>query len=379
MSRPIYIDITELARNPVRTGIQRVVRQLLRNWPVHGQLIPCIFDALRTVPVVLAVEAYELLLDADEAVRRRSPKEIAAAVEAVIAAKPVVPVPYEQATIFLPEVFFERLRAKFYAWFAAHTGDRLYALAYDFIPYLEPELIGVKRGGQLMYYLQVIQTVSKIGFISARTRNDYSSRIVRDLERGGPVFPLGADAWTAQRQRFSSERRAFVCLGSIDGRKNQHLIVRAFRQMWADGLDADLVMIGDFFETKSGMAQEIMAAKEEPRFSHFTSIPDEEIAALMQRARATLYLSSVEGYGLPPVESLASGVPVIAAASVPSVAELAPAGHIRIHETSPASIADAVLRMMDDAEASRLWDEAAGLVLPTWTQTAAEIAQWLEA
>ena len=379
MSGPIYIDVTELASNPIRTGIQRVVRQLFHHWPIDNQLIPCVFDKKRGALIALPVEAQSLLLDASEKVRRQSSSDIAAAIGRAIASHPGAPLPLDEAKFFIPEVFFERLRANFYTWLCSHACERVYVLAYDFIPYLEPEKIGVVRGGNLMYYLRVMQAVRKIGFISAKTRDDYTNRIVRDARRSGPVFTLGSDAWTAGRQQFEASRRTFVCLGSIDGRKNQNLILRAFRRLWETGMDVDLVMVGGFFDPNSAIAQEISAAKDEPRFQHLTSITDEEIAALMRRARATLYISSVEGYGLPPVESLASGVPVIAAASVPSFAALAPVGHIRLHDTSPASIAEAVARMMDDTEASRLWLEAASLTLPSWMQTAREIAASIQA
>jgi glycosyltransferase involved in cell wall biosynthesis len=346
--------------------------------PVDGQLIPCVFDTEINAPVALSPDVYPLLLDASDEVRRKSPQQLAGLIGETTARRPGAAVPFEESTMFVPEVFYERRRARFYTWLCGHASDRVHALAYDFIPYLEPAAIGVKRGGDLMYYLRTMQAVRKIGFISAKTRDDYINRIVRDSTRGGPVFTLGADAWTAERQRYTGDRRTFVCLGSIDGRKNQHLILRAFQRLWADDIDVELVLVGDYFDPHSHVAHEIELAKGEPRLRHLTSITDDEIAGLMRRARASLYVSSVEGYGLPPVESLASGVPVIAAASVPSIAALEPGGHIRLPEPTVAAIEGAVRRMMNETEASRLWDEAARLALPSWSQTAKDIAQWLE-
>jgi glycosyltransferase involved in cell wall biosynthesis len=48
-------------------------------------------------------------------------------------------------------------------------------------------------------------------------------------------------------------------------------------------------------------------------FSLVSGLSDDELATLVSRALATVYVSSAEGYGLPVVESLATGTPVIAA------------------------------------------------------------------
>jgi glycosyltransferase involved in cell wall biosynthesis len=379
MNKPIYADITELATNPIRSGIQRVVRQLLRHWPATSELVPCLFDTKKHALFVLPADVIELLLDDRKHVRGRSEQEIAVMIAARLASSAGDRVPTDNATILVPEVFFEWTRAKFYSWMCERFADRIYFIAYDFIPWLYPDSIGVERGGSLMPYIKTLQAVRRIGFISAKTRDDYAKRIVRDSTRGGPILSLGADGLALERQHFDPARRLFASLGSVDGRKNQHLVLRAFRQLWAEGVDAELAIVGRFFDENSEIAREIVAAKHEPRFHHHAVASDEDVNNILRRARATIYVSSIEGYGLPPVESLQAGIPVIAMSNVPSTAALPERGQIRIDEPRPEEIAQAVRRMLDDTEAARLWKEAAALKLTTWKQAAAAVAHWVEA
>src|ERR1700730_9766235 len=110
--------------------------------------------------------ARELLLDDSEDIRRQSSQQIGASIAAMIASSPGDAVPVDKATILVSELFYDRLRARFYTGLCAQAGDRVYAFAYDFMPWLHPDLLGIERGGFSMYYLQFLQTVQRIGFSS---------------------------------------------------------------------------------------------------------------------------------------------------------------------------------------------------------------------
>jgi glycosyltransferase involved in cell wall biosynthesis len=103
---------------------------------------------------------------------------------------------------------------------------------------------------------------------------------------------------------------------------------------------------------------------------------DDDIAAAMRVARATIFVSTAEGFGLPPVESLHAGVPVITLADVPSIAMLPPLGQIRLPELGVEAVANAVLALEDDRVAERLWAEAATIELGTWRTFAVQVARW---
>ena len=377
MTRTVLIDATELIQNPIRTGIQRVVRALLRHWPAGERLVVCRFvpnAGLQAVPDRVTA----LLVDADPATAALGVPELAAMVAqaAAVDAQPVE----QGAPILVPEVFFDPSRCAYYRWIEANGLHAASFLAFDFIPWLRPDLLGVRETAALMHYARLLRDAPRVGFISAQTRDLYRSRITRNPDAGGPVFALGGDGTKMPRQRWSARRDTILCIGSIDGRKNQDLVLDAFEMLWTEGCPTRLVLVGRVFENGhvSALAARVASlAAREPRFEHHVDITDAALAELYSSARATIYVSEIEGYGLPPVESLGCGVPVIVAAGVPSIAALDGAGQVRLAAVTPESIGDAVRRLGSNKAAAKLWSEADKAAVPTWSDVARDVADWV--
>jgi glycosyltransferase involved in cell wall biosynthesis len=227
-----------------------------------------------------------------------------------------------------------------------------------------------------MPYLRLLRSTQRLAFISKATRCDYAQRVMRGRGVDGPVLALGCDGLGLARQTFTPDRRGFLCIGSIDGRKNQDRVLRAFQMLWAQGHGIPLTIVGNAFAQIDASAFE--AARAHPLFGWHRHADDETVRDLLNSARGTVYASELEGYGLPPIESLHVGLPVICAASVPSLADLSSAGQVRLVQVTPEAIADAVLTLSDDATAARLWDEARRLTLVTWNTFAHQAADWMQ-
>jgi glycosyltransferase involved in cell wall biosynthesis len=373
---PIYCDLTELVGNPVRTGVQRVAREVIRNWNGTRSLRLCHFDKARGGLVELPGAASYYLTEPDEAARSASVDSIRASLSELIGGyrgKEIGP----NSTVFIPELFFDEDRCRHYLWRLGQQPENIYALFYDFIPWLYPDLIGVERSHQLMWYARFAQRIQNAAFISEATRRDWANRICRDERRSGTVLPLGADGLRVPRRSFSKKKRNFVAIGSIDGRKNQMSIVRAFKQLWADGVSAELTLVGRVFEAEEATRAELEEASKYPDFRHVEHATDDELGHILASARATIYASTTEGYGLPPVESLYAGIPCIVNARVPSVEKFTQ-GVRFLHAATPNEIAKQVGSLLKDAEAEKAWKEAAKLKLPTWKDFGSATARWLE-
>ena len=91
-----------------------------------------------------------------------------------------------------------------------------------------------------------------------------------------------------------------------------------------------------------------------------------------------LFPSEGEGFGIPPLEALHAGIPVIVSAGLPALDGLPGLGQIRLATVSVDSIADAVRSLLDEAEARRLWAEASRLHLPTWRDFSHAVAAWVQ-
>jgi glycosyltransferase involved in cell wall biosynthesis len=106
----------------------------------------------------------------------------------------------------------------------------------------------------------------------------------------------------------------FVCVGTIEARKNHLLLLNLWRQLAAELGDAAprLILIGQRgWETENAIDMlERCPALHGVVFER-TNVPDVEAARLVRNAQALLLPSFAEGFGFPLVEALALGVPVL--------------------------------------------------------------------
>lgn len=383
----LLVDVSELAASPNRTGIQRVVRAVLRYWPASRPMLPCRFDASLDTLVPLSPKAVALLTESSSSDRALPADVLKVQLNRALASTPLEPIDMRQPVrIFVPELFFDLARATFYRSLLARDPDAAAFLVYDFIPWLQPDLLQVDRTHPLMPYLDVLLAARRLAFISRATQAAFVNRIRRHGGSDGTVLPLGADALLTDGnlppQVFHPDRRLFVALGSIDGRKNQDLIALAFARLRASGVPVRLAIVGGVFENRRARGQaaivKAIAAADPAGVCHVSDASDAEIAALFAEARATIYLSDAEGYGLPPVEGLAAGIPAIVAGEVPSVTELPQRGWAYLPTLSVEALVQVVERLNDDQRAFALWADAATLDLPTWRGFGVAVAAWLE-
>ena len=106
----------------------------------------------------------------------------------------------------------------------------------------------------------------------------------------------------------------FVCVGTIEARKNHLLLLNLWRQLADELGDAAprLVLIGQRgWETESAIDMLERCPALRGLVFECANVPDDEAARLVQAARALLLPSFAEGFGFPMVEALALGVPVL--------------------------------------------------------------------
>jgi glycosyltransferase involved in cell wall biosynthesis len=223
-----------------------------------------------------------------------------------------------------------------------------------------------------------MRSIPRVSFISARTKAEYA-RIVRNPQRSGPQFPLGGDALGTDKQSFSPEKNSFACIGTIEPRKNVAVVLEAFEQLWATGAGPELILVGRLDRRSVREPRILKRLESERRLKYLGHADDATVRATLRKARATLFLSAAEGFGIPPYESLANGVPVIVSAELPSTSLLPPGGRITLPVVSPQAVADAVRTLFDDGVAARLFGEAAQLPIPSWRSFVSDLAGWVQA
>ncbi len=184
----------------------------------------------------------------------------------------------------------------------------------------------------------------------------------------GPVAAAGTE-YLAQVGLV--HRKFLLVPGGLHYRKNAELILEAVPQLLKRFPDLIIAVVN---HTNPVYAEKTTAFGERFRLLGFVS--DEALHALYAAAEVVWYPSRYEGFGLPIVEAMASGTPVIGSNSS-SIPEIAGDAAILADPASAAAHVDAISGLLTD-ETARQQFTRAGLVRAqrfTWSQCAAELQQ----
>ncbi|MFH1253397.1 MAG: glycosyltransferase family 1 protein [Candidatus Uhrbacteria bacterium] len=114
------------------------------------------------------------------------------------------------------------------------------------------------------------------------------------------------------REKFQLPQKYFLCLGTIEPRKNFSLAVRATKILSDQGADVCLAIAGKRGWKWQETLEEINKANVDKKIiSELGYISQEEKLALLAGAEALIFPSLHEGFGLPVLEAMTLGVPVI--------------------------------------------------------------------
>jgi glycosyltransferase involved in cell wall biosynthesis len=174
------------------------------------------------------------------------------------------------------------------------------------------------------------------------------------------VIPMGCDARfkpgmnatrTAQlRRRYALPERYVLFVGTLEPRKNIGLLLQAFSRLLAERPqdDVQLVVAGGQGWGDGGATATMEALDIRPRVIFTGFVEDDDLPDLYRGAQMFVYPSLYEGFGLPVVEAMACGTPVITSnrASLPEVAGDAA---LLIDPTRPDDLAAAMSALMSNA------------------------------
>jgi glycosyltransferase involved in cell wall biosynthesis len=157
----------------------------------------------------------------------------------------------------------------------------------------------------------------------------------------GVGAPFGPDGPQANRQPYA------LVVGSLEPRKDPLTAIEGFALLGSD--DLRLVFVGP--DRGDGTAARTAAARRGlgQRVEFKGHVSDEELAALYRGAACLVFASRDEGFGLPMLEAMASGVPVVAtrAGALP---EIAGDAAILVEPGNPVELAGGIERALADRE-----------------------------
>ena len=171
------------------------------------------------------------------------------------------------------------------------------------------------------------------------------------------VIPLGVDERYFERfdslrkaevlKRLGLPERFFLFVGTLQPRKNIERVLDAHAALpLSRQKDVPMVIVG-----RNGWGEQDLVARlnnqaGQGRVYWLQYLPDEDVRVLMQSARALVFVSLYEGFGLPVVEAFASGLPVIAS-NTTALPEVAQDAALMVNPLDAGEICDA-MRQIDE-------------------------------
>ena len=152
--------------------------------------------------------------------------------------------------------------------------------------------------------------------------------------------PHSAAAIKKVKKKYEIAKDYFLFVGNIEPRKNLANLIRAFREL---PKDRSLVLVGG----SGWLNEEVLAEIDRSRNEGFdiikpaTFVPDEDVAALISGAVAMVHPAFHEGFGMPPVEAMATGTPLVVS-DIPSLREVIADAGVYANPLDVADIAKAM-------------------------------------
>jgi glycosyltransferase involved in cell wall biosynthesis len=228
-----------------------------------------------------------------------------------------------------------------------------------------------------------IRTADHVVTVSKSTKRDLQRFHDVPDDQVSVAYPAAADRFKP-RDISSSERERLrnkydlpddfiLFVGNIEPRKNLSNLVRAVRALSAD-TRVPLVVVGQEHVPDPEFSDLLAAEWTTDLVRRLGYVPDDDLPLLYNLASVFAYPSVYEGFGIPPLEAMQSGTPVVTSdrSSLPEVVGNA---DITVDPTDPEAIASGISRVLRDEEFATQRRER-GLERATqfsWDETASTI------
>jgi glycosyltransferase involved in cell wall biosynthesis len=183
--------------------------------------------------------------------------------------------------------------------------------------------------------------------IAACIEEGFDEDRLRHVPWGVTQRVLDPDRADALRARYGIERPYVLYCGTIEPRKNLRRVLEAFGAI--DRRDVELVLAGPV-----GWNEDLEAAlgRLDGRARAIGWVPTDDLDALYAGASVAVYPSLGEGFGLPVLEAMAQGTPVVTSAGG-ATQEVADDAAVLVDPLDVASIANGIERLLDDVALAR--------------------------
>lgn len=314
-ARRIFVDVSRLYREDVRTGIQRVARSILLEWldnPPDGLAVEPIFAQADRPGYCYAWSYVARLAGGAE----RGPD---------------APIDYAAGDIFfgldlspyigVQKTFLERMHAQ---------GVRILFVVHDLLPVDMPENFSPTLVENFQEWLREIARFDGIIAVSEATARTFRTwRLANnmnagpeddfvyahvhcgaDIENSAPTTGLPSNADDVLSRLAA--RPSFLMVSTLEPRKGHEQALDAMEKLWGQEHDINLVIVGKQGWLVERLAERLRNHREAGERLHWLAgISDEYLAKVYNVATCALVNSAGEGFGLPLIEAARHKVPLL--------------------------------------------------------------------
>lgn len=313
--RQLFVDVSELVMRDAGTGIQRVVRNIVKAWlrdPPSGWEIVPVYATTRS----------------DGYFRAGHFPSIKVSDEGMAVSESALGSPGD---VFLALDFQRRVFPAQGTWLQAmrRRGVRVVPVLYDMLPIQFPQFFNSIAVQQYEKWLQAVLSCDGVICISRTVAHELGSWLRKnfpDRARSLSIdwFHLGSDldgGFSSRQDREVPEplspifdaKPTFLMVGTVEPRKGHRIVIDAFQRLWATGLDVNLVVVGREGWLVRRLARQMRSLRtREHRFIWLETSDDGTLEQLYRNSTALIAASFGEGFGLPLIEAARFGLPIIA-------------------------------------------------------------------
>ncbi len=375
----LLIDVSEIVRRDWKSGIQRVVRNVLGEF-LRDPRLP-----VRVVPIYAdASEGWRGFRHA----RRFAEEVLGIGGRELLGEEEVIEIGRDDVFLGLdlyPNGIADYVDSGLFAVLRAR-GAHILFVVYDLIPITHPEFFPPgARDGHMRWIRAAAQVSDALLCISRAVADDVVRLLDAELPAGAMRphvrhFPLGCEIGAAVAAARSSpvskpaleQPPNILMVGTIEPRKGHAAVLEAFDHLWSRGRPYRLTIVG-----KTGwIANDIVdRLRNHPevgqRLVWHSAASDEELAQIYGASSGLLAASYTEGFGLPIVEAGFLGLPVLAR-DIPVFREVA-GDHAKFFSGDGPALVEAVDQWAGSLAAG-LAKSSGRITLTSWAESADRLA-----
>ena len=248
-------------------------------------------------------------------------------------------------TLFAPNFFLHEDQEPF--------GGSQVATVHDLAFVAMPEMVSPETLEELrrhlpctLYHSERLIAVSDATAGELVDRLSFSARAVSTIHEGvDPGFQGHDDVSNSE----DVPEQYLLFVSTLEPRKNVSGVLQAFRLLVEWGYAGDLVLVGRWGWRTDGIRAELETSPVRDRVHHLDYVDRRKLATYYSHADALIFPSWIEGFGLPLVESMACGTPVVTSGTS-AMPEIAGPAAVYVDPASPHGIASATAALLADPD-----------------------------